>query len=241
MTYKKMLLYALCTTLFTGCEKIGYIANADKGPIETRFCLIDRSKSVISNVEKYTADFQSLTDCMQPGTRIVVDFITENPLSDASYPINEFIPSFNSMMDNRLRFNAQFRKTKQGLKQKFSDLSSSPTTGKTTPIIDSLVLAENVFKHYPGTQKRLIIFSDMVEDSMRAKFDKKIPTVEEVIKAFQADRPLPNLSGAQVIIVGVNAETSHAYYQIEQFWSAFFKKLGANVTDYSAALIGCPR
>lgn len=76
---------------------------------------------------------------------------------------------------------------------------------------------------------------------MRAKFDKKIPTVEEVIKAFQADRPLPNLSGAQVIIVGVNAETSHAYYQIEQFWSAFFKKLGANVTDYSAALIGCPR
>jgi hypothetical protein len=146
-------------------------------------------------------------------------------------------------MDNRLRFNTGLQQSKQNLKQKFSELFSLRQRGNYTPIIDSLVLAESVYARYPGTKKRLVIFSDMIESSKRARFEKRVPSPEEVLKAFQADRPLPDLSHAEVIVIGANTNVNapKLYYQVEQFWREFFKQLGASVTEYGAGLIDCPR
>src|SRR5262245_21345966 len=92
--------------------------------IETESIIVDASISVDEYRARYTQFIGQLTDCARPGARIIVDFITENPLSDAAQPINEYIPIMNGMIENELRHNAQIRKTKESIRERFPQLLS---------------------------------------------------------------------------------------------------------------------
>jgi hypothetical protein len=230
----------LTATIFlcAGCVKVEPFSEA-KAAI-TIYCVADCSKSAISNHKRYENSFQCLVDAAQPGTRIVVNFITENPLSDSSYPINVFIPPFDPVYDNKLVVEAKQKRAREEAKQKFSELILSTQRGNTSPIIDSLKTAERVFNHYTGSQMKLVIFSDMLEDSSKANFEKKIPRPEEILGSLKSQNALLKLNGVQVVVVGAYAKTSQQYHEVEQFWSKFFHNLGANVTEYGAGLIDCP-
>lgn len=238
MTRREFMLAPAPLVFLGGC---GIVGSSTATNNETRVHLVDVSGSVINKRSAYEEGFKKLTDCIQPGTRTIVDFITDNPLSDASHSINEPIPVFDPVMDNRLRFSAKLKQTKQNLTTQFNKLlQGHHQAGQTTPIIDSLSLAERIFARYPSTQKRLVVFSDMLEDSGRADFDVWIPSPDAIIRTLKAERAQPTLSGVQVIVIGASASSTQGYQEVERFWRELFKALGATLTEYGSGLIDCP-
>jgi cobalamin biosynthesis Co2+ chelatase CbiK len=131
------------------------------------------------------------------------------------------------------------------VKNKFRTLFDGIPPVKHTCIIDSLDVAEKVFKQYKGTKRTIIIFSDMMEDSSYADFDfpalqiPQIPTAKVVIERIRNERELPDIKGAEVIIIGARATTSDLHRKIEKFWREFFRELGAKITAYNYGLIDC--
>lgn len=230
-----------------GCSMIDKLLTNQ--PDETRLYLMDVSES-IKNPAHHITSFNKTLDCVKPeelkrGTRLMVTFITDNPISDAKYDLNEFLPAFSYWTGNERFDKVKFEKKKGEVKAKFRALFDAIPPAKNTPIIDSLDIAEKVFGRYKGTKKTIIIFSDMKEDSRYADFDlparqmPEVPPAKTLVERIRKERELPDIKGAEVIVIGANATTTDLHRKIEKFWREFFSELGAKVTAYGFGLIDC--
>lgn len=231
---------ALTGSILAGCSKtqIPWIhSDPDLSAQPTTYSLlIDASGSALRKRKAYIESFAKLVNCASHGSRFVVNFITNDPLSDATSPLNEALPSFNAFWDNKPKNDKEAKTARQTLIDKFPSIFHNVPPCNSTPIIDSLKVAERVYQHYPNTRKRLVIYSDMLE-TRRAFLHrhKQPPPAEKVIAKLKAENALPDICKAEVVIVGANGSIA-----IENFWKAFFQQLDTKVIEYGAGLIGCP-
>lgn len=219
------------------------------------FCLFDLSGSTeaATTRRKYADSFKRILDKIAEGDVIVADAITDNPLSQSSFPVNEEFPEFNPGTDNEIlvknkreEFDTQLQQRRDRIAKTASDLLNDQTRKiNRTKILDSMQLAESVFNTYKRPRKVLVVFSDMIEASDHYNFKRQ--TLSEaarrhIIEAEKKAGRLPKLSGVRVYVVGagVGSRASSAMYEnIENFWLEYFKAAGADLPKerYGAALI----
>jgi len=227
--------------------------NLVRGGDKTVFVLFDLSGSTQSMRKTYENEFEKILATLEAGDRIIVDRITDRPLAQSTFPVNEEFVKYgildkrgNPMFDplNQKELDAK-RKT---ILKTVNNLFNSSPNSNATAIIDSLQLAERVFNTYTGKQKILVIFSDMVEIYGQNNFtvdnltDSKIA---QIVAAKSSSVQLPNLSGVKIYIVGAGAGeensgiNSQRLFNIENFWLTYFTQTGADFTKdrYGAALL----
>lgn len=88
------------------------------------------------------------------------------------------------------------------------------------------------FRHESGGRPTtLILFSDMIQDSDKVRFDRNggIPKTTWITEQRDGGR-LPKLNGVCVSVVGADTSTAQGL-AIRSFWSAYFSETGA---DFSA-------
>lgn len=226
------------------------------GPAENKvvFCLFDLSGSTkdATTRKKYSDSFKRILDKIAEGDVIVADAITDNPLSQSSFPVNEEFPEFNPGTDNEIlvknkreEFDAELRQRLGRIAKTASDLLNDQTRKiNRTKILDSMQLAERVFHTYTRAKKVLVIFSDMIEASDRYNFLKQPLNESErrrIIAAEKNQRLLPDLAGVCVYVVGAavsDQRTSLAFENIESFWIEYFRAAGGDLTkDRYGALL----
>lgn len=226
----------------------------DPPPGKTEFVLFDLSAST-ANADvrgRYFEDYGKLMDKIEGGDTLVVDRITDNPLAQSTFPVNEVFPRMNSWTDNPLQFKhkkkLQRERIDKVVKEMVDDLSQRY---QNTSVIDALHLAQRVFATYPDGRHVLVLFSDMIEESPYYDFSKESLTERRINKIIENEKKegrLPDLNGVEVWVVGAVA----GYYgrrmdpakvrQVQNFWLAYFEAAGADlpIERYGSGLIEPP-
>lgn len=217
------------------------------------FLLLDVSGSTQSMREIYTTGFEKILSALKGGDRLIVDRISDNPLSQSTFPINEEFTTY-GIFDRRGNpiFEPQNQKEldekKKAIMEKANKIINAPKGAPTTAILNSLQLAERVFNTYKNGDNVLVIFSDMVEISKSHNFAYEKLTQADIDATIEQQRKageLPNLDKVKVYAIGAGAGEenrklkSEQWFGIQNFWLAYFAATGANLTKdrYGAALL----
>ena len=97
-----------------------------------------------------------------------------------------------------------------------------------------------------ATSKRLVMFSDMIEQTDRYDFSKRLTPerMTEIIEAERSGGRLPHLKGVKVWVAGATAQPKEGVhpdniFAIQNFWLQYFKATGADLTKdrYAATLL----
>lgn len=215
------------------------------------FILFDLSGSTkVEKVrEKYFNNFQKIFEEIKGGDRLIIDFISENPLAQASFPVNyqlekkDFLDE-NIIMDTKKRLYLQ--QEIDSVVHKI--LFDSTRKVMTTKIFEATQLAERIFKKYPYPDKYLILFSDMVQESDNYNFVKQNLTSDnrkKIIDQLRKEGNIPKLPMVNVYVIGAasgvfNKLSRNKYNQIRNFWIEYFNECGATLKpeNYGGPFLG---
>jgi hypothetical protein len=119
---------------------------------------------------------------------------------------------------------------------------------KGTAILDAFVQAGEYFAQHPEASDRsLVVFSDMVEESTRLRMTPKLLSSAGRTKLIAADRraaALPKLDGVAVYVVGAGISSTRGKLldrvAIERFWRSYLAAAGAQVKAYGPSLYAFP-
>jgi len=206
------------------------------------YILVDLSGSVTVEARKrYYCWFERILDQLEPGDRIALEAIRKWAAGSATFPINEQLPPFNPLFDNRFLHNRKLKNKKREIlteAKKFIFSEKSPRT----EIMSALIPVAQFFGNFPEISRRtLVIMSDMVEDSSRYNFNRLSLTPSRIRKIIAAEKKagrMPNLKGLRVYVTGATAET-RKFLQIKNFWLQYFRACGAELRpeNYGAGLV----
>lgn len=252
---------SLIASLLSGCRTApGSPASGNTGPTAVVFALFDLSGSVSSRIKhRYLADYTKVatvkkgeTGYLTGGEILKGDVITENTLASASYPINFTFPVYSPWKSSPMK---HAKKMKDGVEHVQTDATNLMLKAKPAPstdLMNAFQLAEQVFTSNEcrgAKEKTLLVFSDMLEQSKRYNFDSERLTdkrISEIIARERKDGHLPDLKGVRVWVAGATASAGGSrrvnpekIYQIRNFWLAYFKASGADLSKnhYAATLV----
>ncbi len=241
-----VILFIATFVFFSSCESC-----EEKKPSKVVFVLFDLSGSTRLEPirQKYLDDFSKILSNISFSDRIIADFITENPIAQSSFPVNTEFKSFDSFSDNKLIFEKKLENKKEDIKNTISKIVFNlDRIIYTTKILESLQLAERVFKIYKKDHKVLVLFSDMIEESAIYNFNKANLSKsqrDKIINQIKSLGTLSDLSGVKVYVVGAGAGTYNRMNikkmsAIQDFWIDYFDACGAVLKKelYGGPLIG---
>lgn len=207
--------------------------------------LFDTSGSTTVARTRYLQDFESaLSSYRERKNRIIIlgDVITDNTLATAEYRINATVE------ENKGWFGSPLKRDTERKKALDQARNALKLNHPKSDIMTGFQLAEKVFAgHKKAKDKRLIIFSDMVEQSDRYDFsgeslDEK--RINQIVAKERADHRLSDLRGVKVWCVGVGAAqkgglSSKKIQHIQDFWMAYLRacKAEADPSHFAARLI----
>jgi hypothetical protein len=233
------ILIIIFVLIFLGCE---FIKKEEK----CIFVLFDVSGSTFKIREWYYRDFLKIVNNLKGGERLIVDLITENPLARSTFPINEKIYKFSLFFPGgKIEYEKKFNQQKNNILNKVKELVMNSTARPQSSILDSLRLAERVFKTYKLSKKELILFSDMIEETKDYNFITMNLSNKEINQIIEKERRkgLPDLSGVKVYIatgpVYYKNISSEKFLKIREFWLNYFKQCNADLVPerYGTSLL----
>lgn len=194
----------------------------------------------VKDFGRYRDSWGKILSQISEGDRVVLGTITDETLTSFRPIVDEELPKFNWLSDNKLRYEKRIKETKQKLAGGFEELLKAPRS-QSTDILNSLNIAEKIF--FDDKRRRvLVILSDMLEDSVEYKFEKvKISNefTKQVIKTKREKGVLPDLTGTTVYVACAYAQSAAKAQDIQKFWVEYFKACNALLEKqhYGACLI----
>jgi hypothetical protein len=227
------------TLVFTWLAIATYAQAADEKTSKVVVVFVDLSASV-QDFTVYREGWKKILDHLNTGDRIVMGSITSETLTRFRPFVDETMPQFNWLSDNKLRFEKKTKETKEKLRKSLDEALKGAKSPK-TDILNSLLLAEKVFR--PEKRRAvLVLMSDMLEDSDRYNFERiklNDSFARQVIEEKRKSKQLPDLGGATVYVAGASAKSAGKALAIQQFWMEFCKAANAVLAkeNYGSALI----
>lgn len=238
-----------------GCRPKGGGTPNRGGPAVAVFVLFDLTGCIKDPAiqKRYEQGFEDILTALQDlksGAIVKGDKITHNTQATASYPIKGTLPAF-SLMTAHDVVQDQIKSASDTLRKQAKGLLQEKTKYPNTDLMNAFGLADKVFNGEECSttrQKLLVVFSDMIEQSGHYNF-VSIPlddtAIQSIIAKERKSGQLPKLNGVKVWVAGATASTgaglsSNRIHQIQDFWLAYFKACGADLTAdrYAPTLLG---
>lgn len=222
----------------------GSSTGRDTKPYEPKAVVVLFDMSESTNDERtrkfYAECFDHIVDSLHPGDAIVGGWITDNSASEPDLPVNRELvepeKSGRSLYDKAKELEAR-RKTKEFAEEirkvMAQALASQPRKIIHTDILGSVEQASRVFKSYPRSRRDLVIVSDMIQDTTEFDFDTENlapDRITSLVNRLSAERRIPDLMGTVVYAVGARHRDEKRSRMIRDFWMAFFRAAGADLT-----------
>jgi hypothetical protein len=153
----------------------------------------------------------------------------------------------NSIMESALKIRKQRRLFNKCIDRESETLTKTNEKHKRSAILETLKFVAEVLRKDPSKNKRLVIFSDMVQNSRAISFygkhtklknrrTKKSP--EQLVDAIDKNL-VANFKNVKIYVAGTGGTVSEAKARkVEQFWRAYFKKTGGDLRFYGPLLTG---
>lgn len=221
---------------------LGLLAHAEaeaRGPLEL-VVLLDLSQSVAvtghdshAEFEKNVAGVTSIIAALPAGAKVTVIGITDNSFA------TPYVIFSGALTFDEGYFKERVATGRASLARAWAERSArlAPRYPE-TDILGALLVAAEVFRESSGNRrKELVIFSDMRQATRAVNLERE-PLVETSAALQQvADNKLfAELNGVEVKALGVDAagETVRYWMSLQDFWKAYFARVGATLTGYSA-------
>ncbi len=252
--------YRTCSACYLACSAIA-LALSGCGKIQEAFsekpqigfvALFDTSASTNQQLlrDRYSKEFLGIIDKLAAkGVVARADVIRATPLADTIFPLRVDLPraslNKNDITQEELITHAK-RKAEEGLGNLFSMGAPTPRTRILDAIeVTSRILNGAEMRDIPD--RRLVIFSDMIESSERYEFTRGIlqpGTIASMVDREKKSGHLPSLTGVRVWIAGAGSGggenmSSNQLRGIEQFWLRYFRTTGADLPEsqYGSSLL----
>ncbi|MBN9659205.1 MAG: hypothetical protein J0H49_13550 [Acidobacteria bacterium] len=213
-------------------------------------CLFDRSITADAPEikDRYLADFVKVVAQLRPGDTVIADAITENPAATMRFPVHVVLPAYDPARTNPLIHGREMQAATRTLLEQVERLVRQTASTKKTAILDALYVTRKALQGEAGkstAHHALIVFSDMVEDSGRANFERDplgVQHTKSLLQREEGSDRLPDLKGVDVWAAGATPNRSMGEARIraiESFWHAYFSRCGASLTadHYAPALL----
>ncbi len=182
----------------------------------------------------YNKAFEMIYQNLRQGDRVMVGTITSRSYIDFKPAVDVEIPK-KSVWVNRIQFERNLAGSKEKIQMEVNRLLSKKHGTQRTEILNSLNIAETIFHDEKKREKILLILSDMIQDSKEYNFERSKVTnsyINKIVSYRQKNNLIPNLTGAKVYVAGASAADSNKYRSIENFWTIYFKKCGADFSHH---------
>ena len=178
------------------------------------------------------------------------DVVTSDSLATASFPLDVEIPAYSPWVDSPMTYRPKKQKALKQASDAAAGLIRAHPADRGTDLMNAFQLAEKTFeadRNRGASQKILVVFSDMVEQTHRYDFASMKLTDAEAVKVIAAERKagrLPDLKGVKVWVAGATAAPgagldADRIYRIQSFWLRYFPACGASLSrdHYSTTLL----
>jgi hypothetical protein len=235
----------------TGCQQVKDAVSTT--PQFGVVALLDISASTDQDAlkQRYQKELLEIIDQVAPrGAIIRADAIRATPLAETVFPVRIDVAKMSVIDKNEFNMEEAVTKAKASAGQELTKLLSENPATPFTRILDAVEVTSRIFngdemKAIPD--RRLVIFSDMIESSDRYEFTRAGLSPRAISAMIQKDKQagrIPNLSGVSVWIAGAGAGggahlSSEQLRGIEEFWMEYFRATGAELvpTRYGSALL----
>jgi hypothetical protein len=182
----------------------------------------------------YERSIAKLLEGAKPGDRVVMAQVSDRPGSrfmahaDLSLKLTG-----NSMHDK-----VHAKRTREALLNDFRQLrEGTQRNAKATMLLDAMGASSEWFAQgrANGQVLRLLILSDMIEESSAANFMRSAPSREQTERSISLQRErklLPDLTGVLVHVVGASGRDTAHMAGIREFWQVYFTTSGATLQSY---------
>ncbi|MES0446212.1 MAG: hypothetical protein ABUJ92_06675 [Desulfobacterales bacterium] len=214
---------------FWGC------AQKEKTPARVIVIFVDMSASANrARRTVYNKAFEMIYQDLRQGDRVMVGTITSRSYIDFKPAVDVEIPK-KSVWVNRIQFERNLAGTKEKIRMEVNRLLSKKQGTQRTEILNSLNIADTIFHDEKKRDKILVLLSDMIQDSKEYNFERSKLTksyINKVVNYRQKNNLIPNLTGTKVYVAGASAADTNKYRSIENFWTIYFKKCGADFSHH---------
>lgn len=232
----KSLLLMVCITMIqlTALERDAY-ANVIVALFDLSGSVPARDKEM---KKKYLDDFRQVVNKkVKSGDCLFGLVITERSGSDRFIFKNECIPPSPGVFEDPKK-QLEIVNQKNRILNKTKEAFDRSALG--TDIIAGLRIASEIFKKDNSHGRVLIIFSDMVNESVEINMERHTPEakdVERLLENWHQAGSVPDLKNVKVYAWGAGHPDEQRRVKIEQFWRRLFQALGAQVQEYSPEAI----
>jgi hypothetical protein len=207
----------------------------DKKPPRVIVIFVDMSASANrARRTVYKKAFEMIYQNLRQGDRVLVGTITSRSYIDFKPAVDVEVPK-KSVWVNRIQFERKLASTKEKIRMEVNRLLSKKQGTQRTEILNSLNIADTIFHDEKERQKILVFLSDMIQDSKEYNFERSKVTnsyINKIVSYRQKNNLIPDLTGTKVYVAGASATDSGKYRSIENFWTKYFKKCGADFSHH---------
>jgi hypothetical protein len=182
----------------------------------------------------YERAFEKLLASGRPGDRVVMATVADRPASKFIAAVDRSYPATGRSLEDEIKA----RHTQEALRKDFAELrSASARNARATRLIDAMGATAELFAQarHSGQTMRLLVLSDMIEESTLANFARKAPdeaSTQRLLAARRAAGLIPDLHSVSVQVVGASGPSAEHMARIRSFWVAFFTATGASLDLY---------
>lgn len=244
-------LVAVSVFLVAGCQSVKQAVSTT--PQIGIVALLDISASTDQEAlrQRYQKEFLEMIEKVAPhGVILCADAIRGTPLAETTFPVRINVAKMSAINRNDFILEETVKTAKDSATKEITKIFSENLPTQRTPILDAIEVTSRIFngeemKGIPD--RRLVVFSDMIESSDRYEFTRAVLNQQSISTMIEKDRKagrIPMLGGVRVWVAGAGAgggvDLSSAQLRgIEQFWSAYFRAAGADLaaTQYGSTLL----
>lgn len=236
----------------SGCQRVQEAVSTT--PKIGIVALFDISASTDQNAlrQRYQTEFMEIVSKLATYDGLIMraDAIRATPLAETTFPIRVNMSRMNVVNKNEDNLDDQVKKVKAEVLQSLTDLFSQNPATQQTRILDAIEVTSRIFngEDMKGiTDRRLVMFSDMIESSDRYEFTQVHLSEKAIAEMIQKDKRngrIPSLGGIHVWVAGAGAGggsglSGDQLRGIEQFWLAYFRAAGADLAPerYGSTLL----
>lgn len=200
------------------------------------FFLIDRSDN-LEDKDGFLKTVAVLKDMIQSGERLLVGVSADK--AGSTRILMDFAKPTESVWTSTLKIRAQQKKFNDCLDSVTSELANKEEKHANSALLETISFISKIIAADNSVKKRLIIYSDMMQNSSSISFySQKSLNAAAILKLLEKERLLVELPKVEVYTAGTGAHVADGKARdLEEIWRAYFQKAGAIVKFYGPILV----
>lgn len=173
------------------------------------------------------------------GKRLMIGVITDK-VAQTRIAMDRVWPK-ESVWENRIKLLKERKDFGRCIEDTKKSLMQQTESHKGSAVIETLAFIAKIFQSDTARHKRLIIFSDMVQNSEVLSFygNSGAATVDALIDRIRKEHLLPSFKGVEIFVSGAGGSISDKRARkVEEFWARYFEASGASLRFYGPLLPG---